>query len=130
MKHNGDIAYVRLPGGFAVSSKTDGVFPSGLLRRAKENSDDSLVFVAINYRIGVFGFLGGPTLQKDGIANAGLYDQRFAFEWVQKNIHLFGGDPSRVTIMGNSAGGGSIVHQVTVSSSMSLYTIPRLERSR
>ena len=115
---SGYIAYTNLLGGFALSSKTDGVSPSGLLRRAQENSDDGLVFVAINYRIGVFGFLGGPSLQKDGTANVGLYDQRFALEWVQKNIHLFGGDPDRVTVMGNSAGGGSIVHQITVSSLM------------
>ncbi|KAF1993976.1 alpha/beta-hydrolase [Amniculicola lignicola CBS 123094] len=100
-------------GGFAVRSKTDGVNPSGLLKRAKENSHDSIVFVALNYRIGVFGFLGGPTRQRDGIANAGLYDQRFALRWIQKNIHLFGGDPDKVTVMGNSAGGGSIMHQIT-----------------
>jgi carboxylesterase type B len=110
-------------GGFAVSSKTDGVNPSDLLKRAKENSDDGLVFVALNYRIGVFGFLGGPTLQRDGIANAGLYDQRFALKWVQENIHLFGGDPDRVTVMGNSAGGGSIVHQITVRDSRFPYTV-------
>jgi carboxylesterase type B len=122
------MAYVPLSGGFAVSSKTDGVFPSGLLRRAKENSGDSLVFVAINYRIGAFGFLAGPTLQQDGIANAGLYDQRFALNWVQKNIHLFGGDPKRVTVMGDSAGGGSIVHQITVCISHSLYSIPMSRR--
>lgn len=97
-----------------MSSKTDGVFPSGLLRRAEENSSENLVVVAINYRIGAFGFLGGPTLQQDGIANAGLYDQRFALKWVQKNIHLFGGDPRKVTVMGDSAGGGSIIHQITV----------------
>lgn len=98
-----------------MSSKIEGVSPAGLLQRAKDNSKDGVVFVAINYRIGVFGWLGGSTLQKDGVANAGLYDQRFALEWVQKNIHLFGGDPRRVTVMGNSAGGSSIIHHITVS---------------
>jgi carboxylesterase type B len=45
--------------------------------------------------------------------NVGLLDQQLALEWVQKNIHLFGGNPSKVTVMGESAGGGSILHQMT-----------------
>lgn len=60
----------------------------------------------MNYRLGAFGFLAGPTLQAEGgVSNAGLYDQRLALEWVQDNIHLFGGDPNQVTVMGESAGG-------------------------
>lgn len=49
----------------------------------------------MNYRLGAFGWLSGPTFQEDGTANAGLYDQRFALEWVQKHIYKFGGDPNR-----------------------------------
>jgi carboxylesterase type B len=71
--------------------------------------------VALNYRLGALGWLSGPTFQTDGVANAGLLDQRFALHWIQKHIASFGGDPDQVTVMGESAGGGSIMHQITVS---------------
>ena len=90
-------------GGFATGDKssiTDGN-PAGLIHR----SNDSIIYVALNYRLGAFGWLSGPTFQQNGTANAGLHDQRFALEWVQKYIHLFGGDPKKVTVMGQSAGG-------------------------
>lgn len=100
-------------GGYTSGSKAgqNSGSPAGLLRRG----DGNFIYVTINYRIGAFGWLSGPTLQHDGVANAGLWDQRFALEWVQRNIHLFGGDPDRVTVAGESAGGGSILHQITVS---------------
>lgn len=68
--------------------------------------------MSIQYRLGVFGFLGGSTIADNGARNAGLLDQRSALEWIQRNIRAFGGDPSRVTIIGGSAGGGSVSFQL------------------
>ncbi|KAK6062597.1 carboxylesterase family protein [Seiridium cupressi] len=98
-------------GGYTSGEKTGyGKFnPAGLLRKA----DNGFIFVAMNYRMGLFGFLGGSEVANDGTPNVGLYDQRLAFWWVQKHIDLFGGDKNRVTVMGGSAGAGSIMHQIT-----------------
>lgn len=63
-----------------------------------------VVFVSINYRLGTFGFPPGQAAADAGIINLGLKDQRVALEWVQKNIGYFGGDPTKVTIFGESAG--------------------------
>jgi carboxylesterase 2/para-nitrobenzyl esterase len=62
---------------------------------------DGVVLVSINYRVGAEGFL----YLGDGISNLGLLDQVEALEWVRDNITEFGGDPSNVTIFGESAGG-------------------------
>ncbi|KAK3384514.1 Alpha/Beta hydrolase protein [Lasiosphaeria ovina] len=75
-------------------------------------SNNNMIFVAMNYRLGAFGFLAGTTMERDGLPNAGLWDQRAAFQWVRDHISLVGGDPTRVTAMGESAGAGSIVHHL------------------
>ncbi|KAI4143750.1 MAG: hypothetical protein L6R39_004468 [Caloplaca ligustica] len=96
-------------GGYTAGEKTgNGVYnPAGLIKASQINRSEGVVYVALNYRLGAFGFLAGPTLQSDGTANAALYDQRLALKWVENHIHLFGGDPNRVTVFGESAGGGS-----------------------
>lgn len=60
------------------------------------------IFVSINYRVAALGFLNSPELAKEGNQNMGLFDQRLAMHWVQENIASFGGDPSKVTIWGES----------------------------
>jgi para-nitrobenzyl esterase len=64
------------------------------------------VIVSLNYRLGVFGFFAHPGLAGEGskAGNQGLWDQRFALQWVAANIAQFGGDPTNVTIFGESAG--------------------------
>ncbi|MFZ3598953.1 carboxylesterase/lipase family protein [Streptomyces sp. BH104] len=69
---------------------------------------NNVVVVSINYRLGVFGFLDLPGLSKRGAGNYGLLDQQAALRWTQRNIGAFGGDASRVTIAGESAGGHSV----------------------
>jgi para-nitrobenzyl esterase len=69
---------------------------------------DGLIFVSMNYRVGRFGFFAHPGLAGEGVGgNFGILDQIAALRWVQANISQFGGDPSRVTIFGYSAGGWS-----------------------
>ncbi|KAL6721056.1 hypothetical protein ACLMJK_000156 [Lecanora helva] len=99
-------------GGYTFGEKS-AYNAAGLIKASQATSSDGVIFVSLNYRLGAFGFLSGPTLQSNGVANAGLYDQRLALEWVRDHIHLFGGDPNRVTVIGESAGGGSIMHQIT-----------------
>lgn len=75
-------------------------------------SNGSLIYVSIQYRLGAYGFLGGSEVIENGAANVGLLDQRAALGWVQRHISKFGGDPSKVTIIGGSAGGGSVADQM------------------
>ena len=75
-----------------------------------------VVVVTVNYRINVFGFLSHPQLTKeqpDAPANFGNLDQKAGIEWVIRNIAAFGGDPNNITIAGQSAGGGSVLTQMT-----------------
>lgn len=71
-----------------------------------------VVFVTINYRLGIFGFLAHPQLSEESevkvSGNYGILDQIAALKWVKQNISAFGGDPGNVTIAGQSAGSFSV----------------------
>jgi para-nitrobenzyl esterase len=88
--------------GFGGEERHSGV------RLAKKGA----VVVTLNYRLGAFGFLAHPAFAAESpyhaAGNYGLLDQLAALRWVQRNIARFGGDPSRVTIFGESAGGMSV----------------------
>ncbi|OQO08698.1 hypothetical protein B0A48_06568 [Cryoendolithus antarcticus] len=75
-------------------------------------SGGDIIYVSIQYRLSIYGFLSSAEVREDGVANAGLLDQRSAFNWVQRNIRAFGGDPARVTIIGGSAGGSAVMNQM------------------
>ncbi|SPO04632.1 related to cholinesterase [Cephalotrichum gorgonifer] len=97
-------------GGYDLGSKqrfpSPQFIPTGLLSKGNKGPE-GMIYVAMNYRLGAFGWLSGLEVERDGDLNAGLLDQRLALEWIQQYIHLFGGDKNRVTVMGESAGAGS-----------------------
>lgn len=90
-------------GGFIVGSKDAPVHDGSAFARS------GIVCVAINYRMGIDGFLPVP----DVPTNLGLRDMIFALEWVQRNIAAFGGDAGNVTVFGESAGAMAIADLVT-----------------
>jgi para-nitrobenzyl esterase len=81
-----------------------------------------IVVVTINYRLGVLGFLAHPSLGSPGdIGNYGLADQQAALRWVHDHIADFGGDPAKVTIAGESAGGMSVCDHLVAPGSAGLF---------
>ena len=83
------------------------------------------ILVTINYRLGLMGFLAHPELASespDGVSgNYGLMDQIAALQWVRDNIESFGGDPKRVTIFGESAGGEAVLNLLTAPRARGLF---------
>ncbi|KAJ6570615.1 Alpha/Beta hydrolase protein [Mycena vulgaris] len=84
-------------------SEWDG---TGLVRRSIA-TNKSIIFITFNYRLGVLGFIGSAQAPNSAL-NVGLQDQRDALRWIQDNAANFGGDASRVTISGESAGAGGV----------------------
>ena len=85
-------------------------------------SRGDIVVVTINYRLGTLGFLAHPALGPPGeVGNYGLQDQQAALRWVRDNIANFGGDPDKVTVAGESAGGMSVCDHLVAPGSKGLF---------
>ncbi|OQE27109.1 hypothetical protein PENFLA_c006G08672 [Penicillium flavigenum] len=82
-------------------------------------SRSDVVVVTLNYRLGALGFLSTGNLTT---GNYGIQDQIMALEWVQKNIVAFGGDPSHVTVFGQSSGGQSVVALLSSTAAKGLFS--------
>ena len=80
-----------------------------------EYAKHGIITVTINYRLGIFGYLAHPWLEDSyGNGNYGLLDQIMAINWVCQNIAAFGGDPNRITLIGQSAGAMSIQELLSI----------------
>jgi len=92
---------------------------------AEKLAKKGIIVVTINYRLGIFGFFAHPELTKESGGNSsgnyGLLDQIAALKWVKNNITAFGGDPDKVTIDGQSAGGGSVINLLASPLAKGLY---------
>nr|XP_056722762.1 cholinesterase-like [Euleptes europaea] len=87
----------------------DGAFLSAI---------ENIIVVSMNYRLGALGFLSLPPAAP---GNMGLLDQQLALRWVRENAASFGGDPTRITIFGHSAGGASVSYHLLSPGSQPLF---------
>ena len=116
--HRGDRrpVFVFIHGGGLSNGSSDQMDMSKVVR------ETGVVGVTMNYRLGVFGFLGLPALTAEAgdSGNYGFADQQAALRWVRRNVAAFGGDPSRVTVGGESAGGWSVCGHLAAPGSRGL----------
>ncbi|MCW6536422.1 carboxylesterase/lipase family protein [Sphingomonas lycopersici] len=106
-------------GSFTAGSGSQALYDGAALARR------GVVVVTINYRLGRFGFFAHPALTREAgtgpTGNWGFMDQIAALRWLKRNIRAFGGNPSNVTIFGESAGGGAVNTLMTLPAARGLF---------
>lgn len=100
-------------GGFYMGSGSDERYNMSAIVANSYEIGKPFIAVSFNYRLSAWGFLSSQEVVDSGNTNIGLRDQRLALQWVQENIAAFGGDPAKVTIWGESAGGMSVGYHLT-----------------
>ncbi|KAF2224644.1 cholinesterase [Elsinoe ampelina] len=100
-------------GGFYMGGAVDRRYNLSFIVENSVKIGKPIIAASIPYRLGPFGFLQSSEVQAAGQTNLGLKDQRLALQWIQENIGAFGGDPDKVTIFGESAGGASVGFHIT-----------------
>ena len=106
-------------GGFTIGSAGIATYGGEVLAQR------GVVFVNLNYRVGIIGFLAHPELTKEQgghSGNYGLLDQALALRWIHENIARFGGDPKRILVIGQSAGAGSVAFHLFSPLSKGLFS--------
>lgn len=103
-------------GTFVTGASHDKVLQGHHLTKATD-----IVYVSVNFRLGVLGYLDVRSLGDDCVANPAIHDQILALTWITDNIAAFGGDPDQVTIMGESAGGAAVMHLMCAPGARGLF---------
>lgn len=100
-------------GAFVYASGSAGIYDGRRLSQISQEVRIPTIVISVTFRLGVFGCLASKEIREyneeygeSGVGNYGLWDQIQALRWIQKHIVAFGGDPDRVTLFGQSAGGG------------------------
>jgi para-nitrobenzyl esterase len=116
-KHHGLPVMVWIHGGALVTGGSGFYDPTRMVEQG------GVVVVTINYRLGFLGFFAQQAIDEEGHLNGnyGLMDQQLALRWVRRNIGAFGGDPSRTTMFGESAGGQSVYSHLASPAAAGLF---------
>ncbi|KAH6985559.1 Alpha/Beta hydrolase protein [Ilyonectria destructans] len=98
-------------GGWSMDYSANGVYNMSFMVQESVKLGKPFIGVSVDYRLSFWGFMASKDMLDAGVTNLGLKDQRIALHWIKENIAAFGGDADKITIFGESAGGGNVGYQ-------------------